>query len=75
MNVKSFKVIINRFHFNKVGAGAGGSYSYSLGLIIGCIILFVGKGPIVGELKDQFRILGNCPPIPPLAQYFALSEK
>ena len=24
MNVKSFKVIINRFHFNKFGAGAGG---------------------------------------------------
>ena len=75
MNVKSFKVIINRFHFNKFGAGAGDSYSYSLGLIIGCIILFVGKGPIVGELKDQCAILGNCPPIPPLAQYFALSEK
>ena len=43
MNVKSFKVIINRFHFNKFGAGAGGSYSYSLGLIIGCIILFVDR--------------------------------
>ena len=24
MNVKSFKVIINRFHFNKFGAGAWG---------------------------------------------------
>ena len=73
MNVKSFEVIINRFHFNKFGTGAGGSYS--LGVIIGCIILFVCKGPIVGELKDQFRILGNCPPTPPLTLYFALSEK
>ena len=29
----------------------------------------------VGGLKGRFKILGNYPPTPPLAQHFALSEK
>ena len=64
MNVKSFKVIINRFHFNKFGAGAGGSYSYSLGLIIGCIILFVGKGPNSRGIKGSMYDSGKLPTYP-----------
>ena len=27
------------------------------------------------KITDQFRFLGNCPPTPPLSQYFALNEK
>ena len=31
---------------------------------------------LLSEIKtNQFRFLGNCPPIPPLTQHFALSEK
>ena len=29
----------------------------------------------VVNTTDQFRFLRNCPPTPPLSQYFSLSEK
>ena len=29
----------------------------------------------INLLSDQFRVLRNCPPTPPLRHYFALSEK
>ena len=30
---------------------------------------------LANDLLDQFRVLENCPPTPPLSQHFALSEK
>ena len=41
MNVKSSKVIINRFLFNKFGGGGGTHIRW--GLIIGCIILYASE--------------------------------
>ena len=35
--------------------------------------VFYGQGKV--QTEDQFRILGNCQPTPPLTQHFALSEK
>ena len=34
------------------------------------------KSDVEAQVKlDQVRFLGNCPPVPPLIEHFALSEK
>ena len=41
--------------------------------------IFLAQGhclfTLADDLLDQFRVLENCPPTPPLIQHFALSEK
>ena len=43
-----------------------------------CVALHHGivLGPLtfVLDVSDQFRLLGNCPPTPPLTQHFASTE-
>ena len=36
--------------------------------------IVLGPLPLVLDVSDQFKFLGNCPPTPPLTQHFASSE-